>query len=105
MQTLDTDYGVRLLVFSPTGQTLPTGDTKVLRLSADGMPIGAQASNADAEDVTVGVATPTGISELEHDGDSGYVYDLTGRKVKENTGRKAAGIYIKNGKKVMKSWK
>jgi hypothetical protein len=106
MQTLDTEYGVRLVVFSPTGQTLPTGDTQILRMSAAGMPIGAQASNADAVDVTIGVAAnPTGISELEQDVDNGYVYDLTGRKVKENTVRKAAGIYIKNGKKVMKSWK
>ena len=106
MQTLDTDYGVRLLVFSPTGQTLPIGDTQVLRMSADGMPVGVQASNIDAEDVTVGVvANPTGISELEQDDEDSYVYDLTGRKVKENTVRKSAGIYIKNGKKVMKSWK
>lgn len=106
MQTRDTEYGVRLVVFSPTGQTLPTGDTQILRMSAAGMPIGVQASNIDAEDVAIGVvANPTGITELEQEGDDSYVYDLTGRKVKDNTGRRATGIYIKNGKKVMKSWK
>jgi hypothetical protein len=103
MQTLDTEYGVRLVVFSPTGQSLPTGTTQVLRMSADGLPTDAQATDANAEEVAVGVASgTTGISALEQNGDDGYVYDLQGRKVKEQTGRNNTRIYIKNGKKVMK---
>lgn len=103
MQTLDTEYGVRLVVFSPTGQSLPTGTTQVLRMSADGLPMDAQATDANAEEVAVSVASgTTGISALEQNGDDGYVYDLQGRKVKENTGRNNTRIYIKNGKKVMK---
>lgn len=106
MQTRDTEYGVRLVVFSPSGQSLPTGTKQVLRMSANGVPIGVQASNAYAEGVTAGVGSdPTGISTLEQDGDDSHVYDLQGRKVKEESVRKASGIYIKNGKKVMKSWK
>jgi len=106
MQTRETEYGTRLVVFSPTGQTLPTGGTPVLRMSADGMPIGVQATDVHAEEVVAGVnATPTGITVLEQDGDDGCVYDLMGRKVKEHSGHKTTGIYIKNGKKVMKSWK
>lgn len=103
MQTLDTEYGVRLVVFSPTGQSLPTGTTQVLQMSADGLPTDAQATDANAEEVAVGVASgTTGISALEQNGDDGYVYDLQGRKVKEQTGRNNTRIYIKNGKKVMK---
>lgn len=103
MQTLDTEYGVRLVVFSPTGQSLPTGTTQVLRMSAEGLPTDAQATDANAEEVAVGVASgTTGISALEQNGDDGYVYDLQGRKVKEQTGRNNTRIYIKNGKKVMK---
>lgn len=103
MQTLDTEYGVRLVVFSPTGQSLPTGTTQVLRMSADGLPIDAQATDANAEEVAVGVASgTTGISALEQNGDDGYVYDLQGRKVRIEKGRNNTRIYIKNGKKVMK---
>jgi hypothetical protein len=103
MQTLDTEYGVRLVVFSPTGQSLPTGTTQVLQMSADGLPTDAQATDANAEEVAVGIASgTTGISALEQNGDDGYVYDLQGRKVKEQTGRNNTRIYIKNGKKVMK---
>ena len=106
MQTRDTEYGVRLVVFSPTGKTLPVGGAQVLRMSANGSPVDVQATSADAEDVAAGVrSNSTGITELEQDGDDGYVYDLQGRKVKENTNRKDAGVYIKNGKKIMKSWK
>ena len=106
MQTRDTDYGVRLVVFSPTGQTLPLGATEVLRMSADGMPVDVQATSINAEEVMAGVASnSTGITVLEQDGGNGYIYDLHGRKVKENSNSKATRIYIKNGKKVMKSWK
>ena len=105
MQTRDTQRGVRLMLFSPTGQSLTEGDTQLLRLSADGVwPVAADASDPEALHVAVGVSegTTTGIDLLQWDGD-GSVYDLQGRKVStDSTTPLRKGIYIQNGKKVKK---
>ena len=56
MQTRNTDSGVRLVVFSPTGSTLPIGTTTLLRLSGDGQPVGVQATDAMAEELNAAVS-------------------------------------------------
>ena len=59
--------GVRLIVFSPTGATLPTGSNiQLLRLGADGTPTAVQATSIDATGVIAAVSgnAQTGISEL-----------------------------------------
>lgn len=101
MVTRDTEQGVRLVVFSPTGQTLATGQTQLLKLSGDGQPVAAQATSHEAEPVAVGVGSEaTGISELQTaDGDE-PVYDLQGRKL--TNGQLQKGVYIQNGKKIKK---
>ena len=103
MQTHDTDGGLRLVVFSPTGQTLSTGTTQLLRLSADGVwPVSATASSAEAEPLSVSVNSDASMG-IEYVDDvqqqSRDVYDLLGRKV--NSDRQLRkGVYIQNGKKV-----
>ena len=107
MLTRETEHGVRLVVFSPTGQTLPTGQTRILRMSAEGNPVAVQATSAAAESVNVGINSfATGISgdpqydNPEHDS---ATYDLGGRKVKndKSSGQKLPhSVYIQNGKKI-----
>lgn len=104
MQTRDTESGLRLVVFSPTGQTLPAGHTQLLRLSAEGTPIGVQATSAGAEELPASTRSEaTRIEGTRQDGsDDSPVYDLQGRRVDMNAGAKSGKVYIKNGKKVMK---
>lgn len=63
-----TDEGVRLVIFSPTGQTLPVGTTKLLALRADKVnPIAADAADAKARSLTIGVegGNATGLNATE----------------------------------------
>ncbi len=70
MQTRNTASGVRLVVFSPTGCTLPTGTTTLLRMSADGEPTGVQATDAKAEEIAAAVgSSPTRIVVASTDAD------------------------------------
>ena len=104
MQTRETDSGLRLVVFSPTGQTLPTGTTQVLRMSANGSPVDVQATSACAEELSAYARSEATRIEgtLLEDADDSPVYDLLGRRVDMNTRAKSGKVYIKNGKKVMK---
>lgn len=99
MQTRDTDEGVRLLVFSPTGKTLPAGQSRLLRMSAAGQPVAAQASDAAAQTLNVGVLNgdATNIEEISSEGLPSATYDLQGRRVGE--GKLHKGIYIMKGRK------
>ena len=106
MQTRNTQNGVRMVVFSPTGETLPVGTTQLLRLGGSAEPVAVQATSPDAEELaaTVGAGIPTGITGNDREamsGDGEALYDLSGRKV--NSGRHLRkGIYINNGKKIKK---
>lgn len=62
-----TDEGVRLVIFSPTGQTLPVGTTKLLVLRAEAYPIAADAADAKARSLTIGVegGNATGLNATE----------------------------------------
>ena len=50
-----TDEGVRLVIFSPTGQTLPVSTTRLLALRAEANPIAADAADAKAQALTIAV--------------------------------------------------
>lgn len=67
MTTRATDEGVRLVIFSPTGQTLPIGVTKLLALRAEAYPIAADAADAAARSLTIGVegGNATGLDATE----------------------------------------
>ncbi|MBQ9357295.1 MAG: hypothetical protein IJT98_08425 [Prevotella sp.] len=103
MQTRNTASGVRLVVFSPTGASLPVVSAQqLLKLSAAAEPLRAYASSPDALPVSVAVAgTTTGIVTVSvgsADG-SGIVYDLQGRQHNGDANLNK-GFYIMNGKKV-----
>lgn len=104
MLSRETDSGMRLVVFSPTGQTLPTGTTQLLRMSANGSPVDVQATSACAEELPAYAWSEATRIEgtLLEDTDDSPVYDLLGRRVDMNTRAKSGKVYIKNGKKVMK---
>ena len=105
MQTRDTEQGVRLVVFSPIGQTLPVGVTSLIKLSTEGSwLVATDATNAEADPIVTGIGSgiPTGIvvhPSGEEPGEA--VYDLQGRK-RDSNSQLRKGIYIKNGKKVKK---
>ena len=63
-----TDEGVRLVIFSPTGKTLPVGITKLLALRADkANPIAVEAADAKARALTIAVegGDATGLDAAE----------------------------------------
>lgn len=100
MQTRETANGVRLVVFSPTGQTLPVGRIQLLRTAANAEPVAVQASDASAENMAVGIGTAiTAIdAKLNDNGEiNDNLYDLQGRKLDRLPVKK--GVYINNGKK------
>lgn len=89
--------GVRLVVYSPTGNTLAPGESLLL----NGLPAGAVITDArlvdsNAEHLSVGFSSTTSIDELSSDDSrlqTAPVYDLSGRRVgKWDT--LPAGIYI-----------
>ena len=56
--------GVRLVIFSPTGKSLPAGTTTLLRLASSSAQIeAAQIASPEATNVPVALTVPTGISE------------------------------------------
>ena len=98
MQTRETDRGVRLVVFSPTGQTLMAGDTQLLRISGNAEIMAAQATSPTAEHVAVNMGDTTGFRDVQSDDAEAPVYDMQGRRRTEN--QLSKGVYIQNGKKV-----
>jgi len=60
----DTDNGSRFVIFSPTGDPIPAGETlSLLKLSADAKIVSAQVSDMNADDLHVALnQQPTGIA-------------------------------------------
>ena len=105
MQVRPTAQGVRLVVFSPTGQTLPAvSGTQLLRLGAAAELTSAEGTSPEAEPVAIAIGSTT--TAIDHISDEpqpdGTVYDLGGRPVNGEKAVRRQSIYIKNGKKVRK---
>ncbi len=102
MQTRNTADGVSLLVFSPTGNTLPTGITPLLRTTVDAEPVSIQATDIHAEELAVSLrgGSVTGIETVAPESQPGEstIYDLQGRRL--GNGSLQKGIYIINGQKI-----
>lgn len=104
MQTRNTADGVSLLVFSPTGNTLPSGITSLLRTTVEAEPVSIQATDTFAEELPISIrgGSVSGIESIapstESTGQS--VYDLQGRRMGNGSLKK--GIYIINGQKIIK---
>jgi len=96
---------VRLVVFSPTGQTLPAvSGTQLLRLGAAAELTSAEGTSPEAEPVAIAIgSTTTAIGHISDEPQpDGTVYDLGGRPVNGEKAVRRQSIYIKNGKKVRK---
>ena len=104
LMTRATDEGVRLMIFSPTGETLGKGATRLLALRAEAYPIAAEAADSKARALTIAVeggnatgldateltealtaqlndATLTMESTMECDGVTLTLYDPAGRQL------------------------
>lgn len=97
MVALDTESGVRVCLFSPTGDTLPIGDTQLLVLYGDATVTDATAADVDAAPVPMAIGKATAIRTATTDADTHAVYDLSGRRVKDAV----PGLYIVDGKKTI----
>ena len=101
MQTRNTRNGTRLIVFSPTGETIPVGTTDLLRISGNASLVAVQASSPLAEslDIMIDENETTdieGVCDDANQTDDGEFYNLNGQRVDTPT----HGIYIRDGKKV-----
>lgn len=67
LMTRATDEGVRLMIFSPTGETLGKGVTRLLALRAEAYPIAADAADSKARALTIAVegGNATGLDATE----------------------------------------
>ena len=75
MATRDTGDGVRIIIFSPTGMTLPVGTTELVKCSRNATVEGAAGSNAKAEAIILGYGETTGMSSMTADDDIRIVAD------------------------------
>jgi len=101
MQSRATDGGTCLLIFSPTGASLPVcSQQPLLRFAAQAEAVSATASSPEAEPVAVAIGDiATGISDIFANGDDDLpMYDLQGRRI-DNAHKQRKGIYIRNNKK------
>ena len=100
MFTSENNDGLRVVIISPTGDVIPEGSNRILKISGDAEVKTATASDIEAKpidiraDFTTGISTPT--ANTQH---PTPIYDLTGRRVNSGSQR---GLYIQNGKKVIK---
>lgn len=98
MFTSENSDGLRIVIISPTGDVIPQGSNRILKISDNAEIKTATASDIDAQPMDIrtdGVAT--GISQHMTSDSQQPTYDLTGRRT---TGSQR-GLYIQNGRKVI----
>lgn len=96
----DTKAGVRVVIISPMGDEIPAGEQAILRLSAPATVVSATAADVEAQRMSVKrISEATGLSSASSEEEEGYMFDLSGRRIEKAN---AQGIYIMNGKKVLK---
>lgn len=108
---------VRIVILSINGSTLPAADACIIRTARRATIEAIDASDADAQRLSLGVigSAPTGIDALDADSDApdaAPVYDLSGRRVYperqskgvstvRSNGSTPSGIHIVGGRKVV----
>lgn len=61
----DTEKGSRYIIFSPTGQPIPSSeDVPLLAVSAQTELLAAQASDMEAQDMALAIRQPTGLAQV-----------------------------------------
>lgn len=95
------DRGMRLIAYSPSGNTLPVGTTLLATTTGGRAVAAAKLADVEAQPVSVVLnALPTGIDDVQTDDSSPDCYDLSGRKIEDS--RLCKGIYIRQNRKLVK---
>ena len=99
MVTRNTRDGVRIVIISPTGDSM-SGHRCLLRTTRPARVARVAAADTDAQPIAVeiGDGTATGIDTIDADSHDRKLYDIQGRKLEQTQGH---GIYIVNGKKMI----
>lgn len=102
----NTQDGVRLVIVSPVGQTIAAGDTRLLRISGQATITSVQAADAQARRCMIdNEDNPTAIDGIQSQATATgqeTLYDLAGRRISERQAMQHRGVYIVNGKKVLR---
>ena len=96
-----TAYGVRVVIISPTGETIPAGTSCLFLTSSEAEIASVKAANAQAQYVGIGIDNPTDISNITTDSviKAEGIYNMQGIRMNSITRK---GIYMIDGKKVLK---
>ena len=100
MFTSENSDGLRIVIISPSGDVIPEGSNRILKISGDAEIKAAEASDIDAKPIDIRAefsttAIENGKLKIEN---STRIYDMQGRRVSG----KQRGIYIINNKKIVK---
>lgn len=95
----NTNDGVRVVVISMSGATIPTGNVCIFRTSSEADILSVKASDENAQFVNIGIGEATGVESITSESAIDHIYDLQGRAVNSVP---AKGVYIIDGKKVFK---
>lgn len=99
MVTRNTRDGVRIVIISPTGDSM-SGHRCLLRTTRPARVARVAAADTDAQPIGVEITdgAATGIDTIDADSHDRKLYDIQGRKLEQTQGH---GIYIVNGKKMI----
>lgn len=99
MVTRNTRDGVRIVIISPTGDSM-SGHRCLLRTTRPARVARVAAADTEAQPIGVEITdgTATGIDTIDADSHDRKLYDIQGRKLEQTQGH---GIYIVNGKKMI----
>ena len=99
MVTRNTRDGVRIVIISPTGDSM-SGHRCLLRTTRPARVARVAAADTEAQPIGVEITdgTATGIDTIDTDSHDRKLYDIQGRKLEQTQGH---GIYIVNGKKMI----
>ena len=99
MITRNTRDGVRIVIISPTGDSM-SGHRCLLRTTRPARVARVAAADTEAQPIGVEITdgTATGIDTIDADSHDRKLYDIQGRKLEQTQGH---GIYIVNGKKMI----
>lgn len=103
MLTRDTDTGVRVVIISPAGYTLPLTTTPLLRVDSGAQLTDVRLADAQARSIAASIVSGelVGVQPMPAPPADESVYDIQGRRLPAADSRQPKGIYIKDGRKTV----
>lgn len=103
MLTRDTDTGVRVVIISPAGYTLPLTTTPLLRVASGAQLTDVRLADAQARSIAASIVSGelVGVQPMPAPPADESVYDIQGRRLPAANSRQPKGIYIKDGRKTV----